>query len=88
MGTWIDTERIYGIGIGGFWLGGANPPVCSARNPRAICHPGQGGSIGWADPDQNLAVAICHNRLFNPTTCEEDAILVVANAVREALGLD
>jgi len=75
------------ISSGGFWLGGANPPVCSARNPRAICHPGQGGSIGWADPDVNLAVAICHNRLFNPTTCEEDAILVVANAVREAVGL-
>ncbi len=75
------------LSSGGFWLGGANPPVCSARNPRAICHPGQGGSICWADPDLNLAVAICHNRLFNPTTVEEDAILVVANAVREALGL-
>ena len=75
------------ISIGGFWLGGPNPPVCSARNPRAICHPGQGGSIGWADPDLNLAVAICHNRLFNPTTIEEDAMLVVANAVREALAI-
>jgi CubicO group peptidase (beta-lactamase class C family) len=73
------------ISSGGFWLGGANPPVCSARNPRAICHPGQGGSIGWADPDLKLAVAICHNRLFNPTTVEEDAMLVVANAVRAAL---
>jgi CubicO group peptidase (beta-lactamase class C family) len=76
------------ISVGGFWLGGPNPPVCSARNPRAICHPGQGGSIGWADPDLNLAVAICHNRLFNPTTLDEDAILVVANSVREALGID
>jgi CubicO group peptidase (beta-lactamase class C family) len=76
------------ISSGGFWLGGPNPPVCSARSPRAICHPGQGGSIGWADPDLNLAVAICHNRLFNPTTVEEDAMLVVANAVREALGLE
>lgn len=74
------------ISIGGFWLGGAHPPVCSARNPRAICHPGQGGSIGWADPELKLAVAICHNRLFNPTTTAEDAVLVVANAVREALG--
>lgn len=75
------------ISIGGFWLGGTHPPVCSARNPRALCHPGQGGSIGWADPDLNLAVAICHNRLFNPTTVEEDAMLVVADAVREALGV-
>jgi CubicO group peptidase (beta-lactamase class C family) len=57
------------------------------KNPRAICHPGQGGSIGWADPDNQLAVAICHNRLFNPSTCEEDAILPIADAIREVLGL-
>jgi len=75
------------LSSGGFWLGGSNPPVCSVANPRAICHPGQGGSIGWADPDRNLAVAICHNRLFNASTREEDALLVVADAVREALGL-
>jgi CubicO group peptidase (beta-lactamase class C family) len=75
------------ITIGGYWLGGEHPPVCSVKNPRAICHPGQGGSIGWADPDSELAVAICHNRLFNPTTREEDAILPIADAVREALGL-
>ena len=75
------------ISLGGFWLGGSYPPVCSVKNPRAICHPGQGGSIGWADFDANLAVAICHNRLFNANSTEEDAILVVANAVREALGL-
>ncbi|MGO8856824.1 MAG: serine hydrolase domain-containing protein [Steroidobacteraceae bacterium] len=75
------------ISIGGFWLGGPQPPVCSPRNPRAICHPGQGGSIGWADPDLNLAVAICHNRLFNPTTVDEDALFQVTQAVREALHL-
>ncbi|MFL6679619.1 MAG: serine hydrolase domain-containing protein [Burkholderiaceae bacterium] len=71
--------------IGGFWSGGEHPPVCSAKSPRALCHPGQGGSIGWADPDTQLAVAICHNRLFNPSTREEDAILAIADAVRHAL---
>ena len=75
------------ISLGGFWLGGNYPPVCSVKSPRAICHPGQGGSIDWADFDANLAVAICHNRLFNANSIEEDAILVIANAVREALGL-
>lgn len=75
------------ITIGGYWFGGAHPPVCSVENPRAICHPGQGGSIGWADPDRQLAVAICHNRLFNPTNTAEDAILPIANAVRQGLGL-
>jgi CubicO group peptidase (beta-lactamase class C family) len=75
------------ISVGGFWLGGPATPVCSARSPRALCHPGQGGSIGWADPDLNIAVAICHNRLFNPSSVAEDAVLVVADAVREALGV-
>lgn len=75
------------ITVGGFWFGGEHPPVCSARSPRALCHPGQGGSIGWADPDKQLAVAICHNRLFNPTTRDEDAILTIADAVHTALGL-
>ena len=75
------------ISMGGFWLGGPNTPVCSAKSPRALCHPGQGGSIGWADPDTGLAVAICHNRLFNASTLEEDSILPIANAVRAGLGL-
>jgi CubicO group peptidase (beta-lactamase class C family) len=76
------------ISIGGFWLGGPNTPVCSPKSPRAICHPGQGGSIGWADPDTGLAVAICHNRLFNASTPAEDPLLPVAEAVRVGLGLD
>ena len=75
------------ITVGGYWFGGEHPPVCSAKSPRALCHPGQGGSIGWADPDNQLAVAICHNRLFNAATREEDAILTIADAVRAALGL-
>lgn len=76
------------ISRGGFWLGGPYPPVASARHARALCHPGQGGSIGWADPQTKLAVAICHNRLFNANSLEQDPILPIANAVREALGVD
>jgi len=75
------------ISMGGFWLGGPQTPVCSAKSPRALCHPGQGGSIGWADPDTGLAVAICHNRLFNASTPEEDPILPISNAIRTGLGL-
>jgi len=45
----------------GFWLAGTNAAVGSS--PRLICHPGAGGSLGWADPDNRLAVAICHNRM-------------------------
>jgi CubicO group peptidase (beta-lactamase class C family) len=76
------------ISIGGFWLGGPNTPVCSPKSSRAICHPGQGGSIGWADPDTGLAVAICHNRLFNASTPGEDPLLPIADAVRTGLGVD
>jgi CubicO group peptidase (beta-lactamase class C family) len=76
------------ISIGGFWLGGPNTPVCSPKSSRAICHPGQGGSIGWADPDTGLAVAICHNRLFNASTPAEDPLLPIADAVRTGLGVD
>ena len=75
------------ISLGGYWLGGSYPPVCSVQTSRAICHPGQGGSIGWADPIDNFAVAICHNRLFNASNVEEDAIFTIATAVRYALGL-
>jgi len=76
------------ITIGGFWFGGNHPPVTAARSPRALCHPGQGNSIGWADPDTGLAVAICHNKLFNPTTPEEDPLLPIAVAIREALDME
>ena len=76
------------ISLGGFWLGGDYPPVCSVKSPRAICHPGQGGSIGWADPESKLAVAICHNRLFNATSVAEDAILPIAEAIRASLGFN
>ena len=76
------------ITIGGFWFGGSHPPVTAVRSSRALCHPGQGNSIGWADPDSGLAVAICHNKLFNPTTPEEDPLLPIAVAIREALDLN
>ena len=45
----------------GFWLAGTNKAV--GTSPRLICQPGHGGSLGWADPDHGLAVAVCHNRL-------------------------
>jgi len=85
-------EVMYGtaipLSIAGYWLGGDQPPVCSAKSPRAICHPGMGNSIAWADFDTKLAVSICHNRMFQPMTRAEDSILPIADAVRSALNLD
>ena len=74
------------ISWSGFWLGGAEaPPVSSPRNMRALCHPGMGGSIGWADPDSKLAVAFCHNRMFDTVDIEEDSRTVIGDAIRAAL---
>jgi CubicO group peptidase (beta-lactamase class C family) len=79
--------RVLNLGMGGFHLGGESPPAppVVGRNPHIICHPGAGGSIGWADPDARLAVAICHNRMFNAPTPEGNPFVPIGNAVREAL---
>ena len=71
------------ISVGGYWLGGHR-----VSSPRAIWHPGAGGSLGWADPEQNLAVAICHNRMFNAHDPKDDPILPISKAIISALGLE
>lgn len=71
------------ISIGGYWLGGHR-----VTSERAIWHPGAGGSIGWADPDNQLAVAICHNRMFNTRAPEDDPILPITRSIVSALGLE
>ena len=70
------------ISVGGYWLGGHR-----VTSDRAIWHPGAGGSIGWADPDNQLAVAICHNRMFNAYAPEDDPILPITRAIAESLGI-
>ncbi|MDE8344634.1 MAG: serine hydrolase, partial [Acidocella sp.] len=76
------------LGTSGFWLGGGTtPPTCAPRNIRALCHPGMGGSIGWADPDTKLAVAFCHNRLFDALTADADSRTLIGDTIRQALGL-
>jgi CubicO group peptidase (beta-lactamase class C family) len=71
------------MGSGGFWLGSDSPPTAAPRNPKAICHPGMGGAIGWADPDRALAVMYCRNRLYNPTGPEDDNATMIADVIRE-----
>jgi len=81
--------RVLNLGMGGFWLGGESPPAASVvgRNPHTICHPGAGGSIGWADLDARLAVAICHNRMFDAPTAEGNPFAPIGDAVRVTLGI-
>lgn len=76
------------LGIAGFWLGQPAGPVAAAASPRAICHPGAGNSIGFADSDRRLAFAFCHNRMAMPQDPANDGALIIANAVRKQLGLE
>ena len=91
----VDTDRsdtILGfpvrLGTAGFWLGGdvsdEYPYRLVGLNPRTLCHPGAGGSIGWADPDANLAVAICHNRM---THAPSEAFAPIRDAVTQVFGV-
>jgi CubicO group peptidase (beta-lactamase class C family) len=82
-------ERVLNLGIGGFHLGGESPPAppVIGSNPHTISHPGAGGSIGWADPDAHLAVGICHNRMFDAQTPQENPLQRIGDAIRGALGM-
>ena len=82
---------MYGIplplSIGGYWLGANRPAVWAVGSPTSICHPGAGGSLGWADQENDVAVAICHNRLVQGLPKEEDGTYLIGSAINQALGL-
>ena len=71
------------IAWSGYWLGGAkNPPVSAPRSMKALCHPGMGGNIGWADPDTKLAVGMCHNRMFDTVDISQDSRTIIGDVIR------
>ncbi len=86
-----DYDPFYGVphiaSIGGFHLAGSPHGMAAAgNNPRTFGHTGAGGSLGWADPDTHLAVAITHNRMFSPFAgANENPFVPIGEAVREAL---
>ena len=74
-------DLVYGnikVGMRGYWL--AQPPAVGS-SPRMLTYPGSGGHIGWADPDNNLAVAVCHNDMGTAFYAP------LARAVRDAFGV-
>jgi CubicO group peptidase (beta-lactamase class C family) len=73
------------IGWAGYWLGGDIVPVSPARSPKVLCHPGMGGSIGWADPERKLAVAFCHNRMSAGADPAADSATLVGDVIRARL---
>jgi CubicO group peptidase (beta-lactamase class C family) len=73
---------------GGFWLyDGQTPFTFPVQAPRAICSPGAGASLGWADPDSGLAVAFCHNFMSLPMRGEDHPAHEIANVIRAGLGI-
>ena len=85
-----DYDPFYGVphkgSIGGFHLAGSHGMGAAGSNPHLFGHTGAGGSVGWADPDARLGVAITHNRMFKPTP-EYNPFVPIGDAVREALGV-
>lgn len=75
------------LSTGGYWKPTDSGMTCAARGgPATVCVPGAGGSLGWADPDNGLAVAFCHNRMMRPTTCDSHPLTAIAAVIRDALG--
>lgn len=50
------------VGTGGLWHGYST--ILPAGHGAILCHPGAGGSIGWADLDTGIAGAVTHNRMM------------------------
>jgi CubicO group peptidase (beta-lactamase class C family) len=69
----------------GWFLGGTLSPM-SGRST-AFGHPGAGGSIGFADPEQHLAVGITKNLLKTHADPAEGTALRIARELRAALGI-
>ncbi len=89
-----DADQTYGttltmqVGRGGFWIETpAIPPLDRRGDQKILCNPGAGGSLGWADLDNDIAIAITHNRMFtaipnHPWPALAAAVLDVAGVRR------
>ena len=81
----IGTKSRKGIG---FFLGGSVEGVMGPQGPRetAFGHTGAGGSIGFADPEVNLSIAVTLNKMefAAPRT---GRTLEICNLIRAELGV-
>ena len=77
--------------VAGFWLRGTPNMAPVGTNPCVFGHPGFGGSVGWADPEEDFAMAIFHNRLYGGGSSgkrgDGRALVMIAEAARRALGV-
>jgi CubicO group peptidase (beta-lactamase class C family) len=76
----------------GFWLGGARTPAhtywgAMGLKATSFGHPGMGGMIAFADPEQRFSFAFLKNFWTPMGAALPDPAYVVAQTVRNALGL-
>jgi len=84
MDVVIGMESRKGIG---FFLGG---PGMESYGPResAFGHGGAGGSIGFADPEVGLSIAVTLNKMVWAVTLEENRTLEICNLIQTELGVN
>jgi CubicO group peptidase (beta-lactamase class C family) len=80
-----EPDETYGqrlpVGAGGLWTVAPGVSATGTLRSNVLSHPGAGGSIGWAELETGLAVAICHDRMFEPGP--EAPFAALGDAVRE-----
>jgi CubicO group peptidase (beta-lactamase class C family) len=59
--------------------------MTAGPNPGAFGHGGNGGSYGYADPEQRLAFGLTKNLMRSGTVTQETVAYQVAEAIRAAL---
>jgi CubicO group peptidase (beta-lactamase class C family) len=83
----IVLERRVRKGMGYFLGGNVEQGGNMAMGPtgREFGHPGLGGSIGFADPERNLAVGLAKTLLKAPQDPDQTTAYLVAETIRQRL---
>ncbi|MBI4220806.1 MAG: beta-lactamase family protein [Chloroflexi bacterium] len=85
----VVLERRARKGLGYFLSGPADAggAVAMSSNPGAFGHPGLGGSIGFADPENRFAFGLTKTLLTVVTEPTKTTSFIVAQEIRKALGI-
>lgn len=84
-----DTDQVLGLEIRkglGYFLHGPNAESIP-DSPMAFGHPGAGGSVGWADPANELALGFAKTLLVSPVDRWSATDVRITAKVREVLGV-
>ncbi|QOV33138.1 beta-lactamase family protein [Streptomyces ferrugineus] len=71
-------------GVGGYALNVDPFMTPGGGGKRVLSQAGAGGSVGWADVDTGISIAICHNRMFVPFPTADPPFAPLGDALYEA----